>query len=74
MILSLQILKLIESSPIPVRTGDLVAITVTGKSHPRSRVHAELRKLAAAGLVRRMGLVKVRGERGGWYEQSWARP
>ena len=55
MTLAQHILAVLEESPIPVRTPDLVAMCATGKTHPRGRVWSSLRILEAHQLVRRAG-------------------
>jgi len=51
--LSERILAVLDESPLPVRTADLVALTATGMPNARAQVWEVLRRLELAGLVRR---------------------
>ncbi len=71
--LTRRILTLIESSDIPISTPELVAITVTGLSHPRQRVWAVLTILRNSGLVKGE-LRKIVGDKYRRFETLWSKP
>lgn len=52
--LARRLLAVLGESSLPVPTPDLIAMLATGKTHPRSRVWDELRRLEKSGLVERL--------------------
>lgn len=51
MTLAQKILRVLDESPLPVGTPDMVLLTAFGLSYARGRVWMELKKLEAAGMV-----------------------
>ena len=51
--LSRKIRHWIESSTVPIRTPELIAIVATGRKNPRQSVWARLTDLERNGIIRR---------------------
>lgn len=51
--LSRKIRHWIESSPVPIRTPELIAIVATNRPHPRQQVWTVLQRLERNGIIRR---------------------
>ncbi len=65
------LLCVLGESAQPIPTPDLIAVCATDLTHCRSRVHAALRKLYAAGMVRKTeGRALPDGKPHRWYKHK----